>query len=189
MYTTYAATALALVACASALPQAPKASTNSGVPTKFVGTAQHTTTEIHNLPLVARQNAIWVGGDTAAYCPETGVPCPETPVTGFMRPEAIEDHGLIMNVGVPGGQILYAAKDGALSYTIAHSNVIPKGAKTEFFLSLDGKVQPATKNDEWFACAEDGGRKVYNVEKEGQDCIWFTFRTDATEGISAWQYE
>ena len=62
-----------------------------------------------------------------------------------------------MDVAVPGGQLVYVAKDGGLHYTSPHSGGMPSGAVTAPFnytaQSESGTVGKLTfEDDDWIAC-------------------------------------
>ncbi|QIW99797.1 hypothetical protein AMS68_005315 [Peltaster fructicola] len=77
-------------------------------------------------PMVARGEKIYLGGETASYCPETvGENCPAGNTTTFVYGQGHLSMGAI----VPGGQAVYVdSQTGAVGYTIAHSAAIPQGA-------------------------------------------------------------
>ena len=107
----------------------------------------------------------------------------------------------LQNAEVPGGQQLYVAPDGRLSYTVAHSGAIPEGSVTSGFThtaGVDGGV------DTWsfsgggatglVACPDgDGTYSVYADVPgftEGPDCLGFDGEASPYEdGVAAWQYD
>lgn len=127
----------------------------------------------------------------------------------FVRLHVMKSHCLIplQDVLVPGGQRVYVAASGALAYTVAHSNIIPKGAHQRSF-ALD-KVSSVFnsftysgtgKASGWLACPVDA--KVYqvfaNIELEDSNvpqknvsaCIALDALTTnyTLPGAAAWQY-
>ncbi|KAI7035723.1 hypothetical protein KC352_g46203, partial [Hortaea werneckii] len=74
---------------------------------------------IHLRPLQARNYGIYIGGESASYCPDEVVQsCPNTTYTNFAGGEG----SLFMGTQVPGGQEVYIDPEaGALSYTKPHS--------------------------------------------------------------------
>ena len=126
--------------------------------------------------------------------------CPSIPVQTQLTPRP-------QDVEVPGGQYVYVAASGALAYTVAHSNIIPKGAHSRSF-ALD-RTSPTSssftysgtgKASGWLACPVSG--LVYqifaNVELEDQNvpmknvsaCIALDALTTnyTLPGPAAWQY-
>ena len=113
----------------------------------------------------------------------------------------------LQDVAVPGGQHVYVAASGALTYTAPNSNIIPKGAHARSF-ALDrtsGTNSSFTysgtgKASGWLACPVDV--RVYqifaNVELEDQNvpqknisaCIALDALTTnyTLPGAAAWQY-
>jgi hypothetical protein len=87
---------------------------------------------VHLLPLTARGGKFYLGGGPpSSYCPveQVGSACP----SGNSTVLAGGDKTLSMGVIVPGGQEVYVAPDGALSYTIAHSAYVPEGSVRDQF--------------------------------------------------------
>ncbi|KAF3921984.1 hypothetical protein ABW20_dc0104473 [Dactylellina cionopaga] len=68
----------------------------------------------------------------SSYCPTPPVSPKDCP-SGNSTSLAWNEYGPYMNVLVPGGQRLYIAPDGSLSYTQAHSASMPPGSITEGF--------------------------------------------------------
>jgi hypothetical protein len=103
-----------------------------------------------------------------------------------------------LNVQVPGGQRVYIASDGSLSYTIAHSASIPSDSFTSGF----GYTPQATANtigrlkfnDGMFmACpADDEVYQVYAQNARGftrADCVGINIGTSEYGGAPAWEYD
>lgn len=92
------------------------------------------------------------------------------------------DETLALGVIVPGGQQVYVAPDGALSYTGAHSGYIPPGSIVDGF----SREQPAAGQqfgylnfDTGFVACPAGDGQGYQVfgqvdgGKFGSDCLGF----------------
>ena len=113
---------------------------------------------------------------------------------------------VIQDVEVPAGQSVYVNNDGALKYTVAHSNVIPQGAKVKSFALFRGPqynfftFSGVGKASGFLACPVN--ETVYQVfanlpsladenvpEKNVSACIGFDAWASNYNGYSAWQYE
>jgi hypothetical protein len=106
-----------------------------------------------------------------------------------------------MYVEVPGGQQVYLAPDGSLSYTIAHSANIPRDAVTKGFKQSPQKsattIGSLIFNDDGFmACPADD--EVYQIYAAGgygffklrrTDCVGINLGTSQYGGAPAWQYD
>jgi hypothetical protein len=74
-----------------------------------------------------------------------------------------------MDVAVPGGQQVYVASGGALSYTTAHSADVPQDAQRAAFnytpQTFDGGIGILTFDNQGFVVcpAKDAGTGVYQV--------------------------
>jgi hypothetical protein len=75
---------------------------------------------------------------------------------------------LAMGVVVPGGQQVYVAPDGALSYTQAHSAYIPPGSIVDGFSRTEGEqFGNLAFKDGLIACpTEDSGYQVFGNLKD-----------------------
>lgn len=123
----FAASALAAVAlgqdgCAAPAPAGP---------TYFGVMSARSASPIHLQQWNARGGKVFIGGNTAAFCPQAqvGDACPPGNTTVFSG----GDKTLSMGVLVPGGQQAYIAPDGSLSFTQAHSVAIPEGSVVDQF--------------------------------------------------------
>lgn len=140
---------------------------------------------IHLLSLTARGGKFYLGGGPpSSYCPESvGSSCPPGNTTVF----AGGDGTLALGVVVPGGQQVYVAADGSLSYTTAHSAYIPAGSVLDQF----SKTAPSNGNSFGYlnfetgfvACpagAADQGYQVYGQTdsfEASSDCLGFSALT------------
>ena len=108
------------------------------------------------------------------------------------------------DTNVPGGQIVYVAKDGALSYTPAHeSNVIPLAYPVGFSYGSDSQAGDngtgyfsfsGTPSKGWLACpvvAEGGPWQVYAYIRRAsnQGCMEFEAKGEPYVGGAVWQYD
>ncbi|KAJ5663247.1 hypothetical protein N7507_003978 [Penicillium longicatenatum] len=89
----------------------------------FGVTAARSGSPIHFLPLTASGSHFFLGGKSSTYCPSEVVPgC------AGRTNETIIYGQSALDVVVPGGQSIYVAPSGALSFTTPHSGYIPAGS-------------------------------------------------------------
>jgi len=195
-FTTAALVALApLLASAAPVDSCPG---ESGVPTAFTVMSVRSGSPIQYLALNAAGQKFWLGGNTASYCPTTVNPCPPGNVTVILG-------GYSMDTEVPGGQQIYVAPDGSLSFTQAHSIYIPTGSALGPFTVTAGVPDarysftgwgasgfmacPNTASDptSWqvFAALQNATVPTKNVN----DCLGFdALALNYTGTVPAWQY-
>ncbi|KAI4111268.1 MAG: hypothetical protein LQ339_000729 [Xanthoria mediterranea] len=124
---------LTLLPLALATPITPR---TNDTPLRFGAIAARSASPIHLQTINANGQAFWIGKETATYCPiET---CPAGNQTVF----SAANGGASLDVVVPGGQSIYVAPNGKLSYTIAHSASMPAGSAVKTFTA----TIPATGN-------------------------------------------
>lgn len=154
-------------------------------PSYFGVISARSASPIHLQSLTARGTKFYLGGGgPSSYCPveQVGDACPPGNTTVL----AGGDKTLSLGVIVPGGQQVYVAPDGALSYTIAHSAAIPVGSIQDEF----SKEAPSNGNSfgylnfptGWVACpaAEGSGYQVFaqiDGATFGSDCLGFSMLT------------
>lgn len=194
------ASALAGDACSA--PPAPSSTATpeppvGGPPSYFGVMSARSASPIHFQQLTARGGKFYLGGPgPSSYCPveQVGDACPPGNTTVL----AGGDKTLSLGVIVPGGQQVYVAPDGALSYTGAHSAYIPPGSIVDHF----SREEPAAGqafgylNFEtgFVACPAAGEGQGWQVFGQvqggtyGPDCLGFSALTIATDKPGAWQY-
>lgn len=167
-------------------------------PTGFFGVmSARSASPIHLLPLTARGGKFYLGGPgPTSYCPveQVGDACPP----GNSTVLAGGDKTLGLGVVVPGGQQVYVAPGGALSYTGAHSGSMPSGSIVDKFSreAPTGESQFGHLSFEtgFVACpaGEGQGYQVFGQVTDGSafgaDCLGFSALTIATDKAGAWQY-
>ncbi|KAI2463090.1 hypothetical protein F4781DRAFT_146253 [Annulohypoxylon bovei var. microspora] len=140
-----------------------------------------------------------VNKNTTADFPDgiEGLDCSAYPGTNTVF---VEGNGTIsMNVGVPGGQQIYIAKDGSLSYTIPHSRELPDGSTTTGFYrsrseSFGAPINLFNSGRFWLICPVGEGEpreKTYQLfveTKDREECYGTLIRTYQADGINAWEY-
>jgi hypothetical protein len=158
-------------------------------------TAARSASPIHYQGLTASGQSIWLGKDTAAYCPENIEAlggCPSGDYTTFAGGEST----LGMGVVVPGGQQVYIAADGAVKYTIAHSAAIPEGAVVTGWSTAAGNGFGILSNENggFIACPCEDEENVWQVYAalEGLEfddaCLGFSALASNATDAGAWQY-
>ena len=108
----------------------------------------------------------------------------------------------MQDANVPGGQTVYVAKNGALSYTPAHEgNVISLAYPSGFSYSSESQTSngpgyftfSGTPSKGWLACptANGGPWQVYAYIREAnnQRCMEFEATGEPYEGGAVWQYD
>ncbi|KAL5392757.1 hypothetical protein DPSP01_000457 [Paraphaeosphaeria sporulosa] len=153
---------------------------------------------IHLLPLQANGGKFFLGGTASGYCPSEAIgdeTCAHYP--GNSTTFAGGDVSLSLGVVVPGGQQVYVAPDGTLSYTQAHSAFVPEGSvrtgwnKTERndgsnlgSLSFEGGLVACPRNETqpW----QVYGQIENFTAPEG--CLGFGAVTYTASDAAAWQY-
>lgn len=96
---------------------------------------------LDGLAVNAGGQSFYLGGSPSYYCPSfIGKYCPNTTTTVFTpglgaldvslssTPTIKDDADCVVQVEVPGGQIVYTAQNGLLGFTQAHSAYVPAGA-------------------------------------------------------------
>lgn len=201
MKSTFAFTSLLTTALAASSCAAAPAPSSTPTPTPdtngyFGVISARSASPIHLLPLTARGGKFYLGGPgPSSYCPveQVGDACPAGNSTVLVGGNG----GLSLGVIVPGGQQVYVAPDGSLSYTVAHSAYIPVGSISDQF-SRDAPAEGQQFGYLHFetgfvACpaGEGEGYKVFGQVQGGTygpECLGFSALTVATDKAGAWQY-
>lgn len=154
-------------------------------PNYFGVIAARSASPIHLSPVTARGGKFYIGaGPPTSTCPQSvSYACPPGNTTIF----AGGDQTLSLGVVVPGGQQVYVAADGALSYTIPHSAYIPAGSVVDQF----SRTAPSggqsfgylNFNTGFVACPVGGAGQGYQVYGQTQgfeassECLGFSALT------------
>lgn len=178
-YTTALASLFAAAMAAPAALVAKSAETS----TYFTVISQRSASAIHFQNMNARGGGFFLGGKgPSSYCPGSVIGeenCPAGNTTTF----AGGNQTLSLGVVVPGGQQVYVAPNGALSYTTAHSAYIPEGSIVTGFNRTAAPNSDAfgylTWEDGFIACpcsAEDGWRVYGNITNGtfSDECLSFS---------------
>lgn len=112
-------------------------------PSYFSVISARSASPIHFQPLTARGGKFYLGGGPpSSYCPAEQIGAENCP-PGNTTVLAGGEKTLSLGVVVPGGQQVYVAPDGSLSYTQAHSAYIPAGSSIDEF-SREAPTPPNT---------------------------------------------
>ena len=156
----------------------------------------------------------WIGKPPSSYCPaDASITCPRISSTPYEPKTMLTETpagnvtalsvytsaggGASTDTEVPGGQYVYAAADGALSYTVPHSGVIPADATSGPFVynAASGDAQVGSfqlDGKDFFACPTSDS-DVYQIYADvpgftGVGCLFIAIATEPYEGVAAWQY-
>lgn len=184
-FASLVATALAGECYAPAPAPAPQPTPTPAPNSGYFGViSSRSASPVHLLPLTARGGKFYLGaGDPTSYCPAESIGaanCPPGNTTVF----AGGDKTLSLGVVVPGGQQVYVAPDGSLSYTVAHSASIPAGSITDQFSRTAGTSFGYLNFETGFvACPVGGAGTGYQVYGQTQtfeassECLGFSALT------------
>ena len=150
----------------------------------FVGTA-----------INANGGKFWVDKNTTAHCPEgvDQLDCSlhATKSTSFVGGNG----GISLAVTVPGGQQVYIAPDGSLSFTAPHSVAKPEGSIVEGFVRTrseggHGAIVLYFEGRIWQLCPANGNLQVYSLLELKVGCYAFQMRTYVVweSNANAWEY-
>ncbi|KAF1949309.1 hypothetical protein CC80DRAFT_497625 [Byssothecium circinans] len=147
---------------------------------------------IHLLPLNANGGKFTLGGSPSPHCPpEVGEVCNAYP--GNETVFAGGDGTLSLGVIVPGGQQVYVAPDGALSYTAPHSVYKPEGSIVDGWSRTEGEnFGNLIFTSGLIACPTTEGKpwQVYGniAAVNSTSCLGFSSLTVNTTDAGAWEY-
>ncbi|KAL8832466.1 MAG: hypothetical protein Q9170_004877 [Blastenia crenularia] len=175
-------------------------------PVTFGVIAARSTSPIHLQSVNANGTTFWIGKDTSIYCPLANqTDCPNGTDTIF----AVGSDGRAgLDTVVPGGQEIYVAPTGALSFTIAHSGSYPPGSALQTFNATEGGSDgslgvftftglgatgfiacPATPEGPYQVFADIEGLKDEDVPGGHKDaCLGFGALVAPYSGSPAWEY-
>ncbi|TGO14329.1 hypothetical protein BPAE_0657g00020 [Botrytis paeoniae] len=184
---TFIATLLASSAAATPIVSA-RAASNA-----FSLVSIRSGTDLQNQAITASGGRLWIGKDTASYCPSTVTSCPDGTSTTFVAGE----NTLSLNAGVPGGQQVYIASDYAVSFTQPHSADTQGGVISGWTYTAgeNGSVGSLSFPDYGFIACPGESAGVYGVfltpgGAGTGNCTNIAVATApyTGEGSSAWEY-
>ncbi|KAL5114403.1 hypothetical protein ACEQ8H_007713 [Pleosporales sp. CAS-2024a] len=169
----------------------------------FTAISARSASPVHFLNLEARSGFIYLGGAPSSYCPvaQVGDACPPGNITTFAGGQGT----LSLGVVVPGGQQVYVASSGALSYTIPHSAYIPDCSIVDGFSitnSTNGQPFGYLNFETGFlacpAAAPETGYQVFGAVADAKfpsECLGISILTcksisssPSVDEPGAWQY-
>ncbi|KAH8672018.1 hypothetical protein BGZ60DRAFT_527455 [Tricladium varicosporioides] len=116
----------------------------------------------------ANNGSFYIGKPTTTFCPGEIYPCQTfsnvTAINIFQTSSAAS-----MDAYVPGGQIVYVTVTGALGYTAAHAQNVPKDAKQKGFIRTEvlgpkeSYAMVIFLGQTWWACPVEGEYGVYKI--------------------------
>lgn len=195
-FTALLTTVLAGEDCTAPAPSSTPTPPPSSGPSYFTVISARSASPVHLQPLTARGGKFYLGGGPpSSYCPveQVGSACPPGNTTVL----AGGDKTLSLGVIVPGGQQVYVAPDGALSYTVAHSAYIPTGSVVDEFsreAPSGGNIFGYLNFETGFVACPAGEGNGYQVfgQVDGAtfapECLGFNALAVATDAPGAWQY-
>ncbi|KAI1111880.1 hypothetical protein F5Y14DRAFT_442982 [Nemania sp. NC0429] len=143
----------------------------------------------------------YLNRDTSTYCPAgvQGLNC--SLFAGTATTLVIGDGSTTMSleVTVPGGQQVYIAPDGSLSYTQAHSAYIPTGSTVNGFSRFTSTAFAAptllySAGRSWYLCPVTEGPprerayQVFATSETIEGCLDMVIRTADAPAGQVWQY-
>lgn len=166
---------LSALAAAAAFVAPAAASTDN-----FVGTAIRSGSGFQNDPINANGGTFWLNKATSGQASASKRDTLNTVFSGGQGT-------LSLDVSVPGGQQVYVAKTGELSYTQPHSADTHDGTSTGFNINDSGNLQFEASG--FLACSEDGAYKVYAIAyKQDDSCQSFDFKVETATVDGAYEY-
>lgn len=172
-------------------------------PTEVTLVALSDNSALQDQTINASSGGFYIGLPTAAYCPKPAPDCAafsNTTIVTAANTTTIGTASLV--VEVPGGQDVYVAEDGALSYTTAHeAGVFPPGSYPMGFAivpSGDGGYEfifEGFYSEGWIACpgAVEGSWQILaKVRSMGAVCaaaVDLKIAAVAASGVGAFEYD
>ncbi|KAI0434895.1 hypothetical protein F5Y09DRAFT_295151 [Xylaria sp. FL1042] len=192
-------TVLAFLSCSAAALAASIPAQDASTQTFATGAWRTDDTEIIFLgpPINANGGKFYVNKPTATYCPLDDCSGFEGKDTTFVI--GTDSTTMSLDVSVPGGQQVYIAPDGTLSFTQAHSAYIPPGSIVTGFSRNASQETGApfylySDLASWYLCPVTEGEpttKVYQIYASDQDivgCYDTRIRTYAPAEENVWEY-
>ncbi|KAI0447264.1 hypothetical protein F4803DRAFT_546478 [Xylaria telfairii] len=143
----------------------------------------------------------YINRDTSTYCPDgvSGLDCSAYSGTETTLVIGNGTTTMSLEVSVPGGQQVYVAPDGTLSYTQAHSAAIPPGSTVVGFSrqrseAFGAPVYLYSAGLYWYLCPVTEGAprertyQIFAANNSPEGCYGTQIRTYGPEPGSVWQY-
>lgn len=146
----------------------------------FVGIAIRSGSDFQNAAINANDGTFWLNKATSGQASASKRDTLNTVFTGGQGT-------LSLAASVPGGQQVYVAKTGELSFTQPHSADTHDGTSTGFNINGSGAIQFEASG--FLACSEDGAYKVYaQAYKQDDSCQSFDFKMETATVDGAYEY-
>ncbi|KAI8950452.1 hypothetical protein F4801DRAFT_549135 [Xylaria longipes] len=143
----------------------------------------------------------YINRNTSTYCPDgvSGLNCSAFSGTGTTLVTGSSTTTMSLDVTVPGGQQVYIAPDGSLSYTQAHSasmpaNSIVVGFSRQQSEAFGAPVYLYSADQYWYLCPVTEGEprertyQIFASTKVPKGCYVTQIRTYTPDAGKVWQY-
>ncbi|GAP87225.1 hypothetical protein SAMD00023353_2300310 [Rosellinia necatrix] len=163
--------------------------------------AQGTDTFFFGTAINASGGKFYINRNTSTYCPGEvpGLDCSAYSGSGTTFVIGNGTTTMSLEVTVPGGQQVYLAPDGSLSYTQAHSAAMPPGSVVTGFSRAQSEAFGAptylySASQYWYLCPVTEGEpreRTYQIfaSSEGPEgCLGTQIRTYTPGAGHVWQY-
>ncbi|KAI1736034.1 hypothetical protein F4680DRAFT_433192 [Xylaria scruposa] len=158
-------------------------------------TASVWTPYIINAQINASGGKFYINKPTETWCPSDidGLDCSK-----FDGSETVFGLGYADRMGlddsVPGGQQVYIAPDGSLSFTQAHSAYIPPGSTVTGFSREPDSGYLRIADRQWAICPSSGGYQreviyqIFAYIDSDEGCFGTEIKTHDSDSSRVWQY-
>ncbi|KAI1163486.1 hypothetical protein F5B18DRAFT_317611 [Nemania serpens] len=143
----------------------------------------------------------YINQNTSTYCPAgvQGLDCSLYAGTGTSLIIGSGSTTISLEVTVPGGQQVYVAPDGSLSYTQAHSAYIPTGSTVDGFsrvrsVAFGAPIYLYSAGRNWYLCPVTEGKprertyQIFALPEAPEGCLSTQIRTYDPAAGQVWQY-
>lgn len=162
------------------------APTKRDAPTTFSGMSLRSASPIHFGAINANDREFWIGKDTSSSCPtEVVTDCPAGNSTVFSG----GNDTLSLSTVVPGGQQVFVAADGSLSFTGPHSADQGEGSVATGFSTESGYLTFGGSG--FAACPVGEDYQIFASSKlntTATDCLGFSWLVLNATAPGAWEY-
>ncbi|KAI1755747.1 hypothetical protein F4782DRAFT_366816 [Xylaria castorea] len=143
----------------------------------------------------------YINRNTSTYCPDgvSGLDCSLYSGTGTTLVIGNGTTTMSLSVSVPGGQQVYVAPDGSLSYTQAHSAAMPANSTVTGFSrerseAFGAPVYLYSTRRYWYLCPVSEGEprertyQIFASDEDPEGCYSTQIRTYNPDAAHVWQY-
>ncbi|KAH7346779.1 hypothetical protein BKA65DRAFT_585843 [Rhexocercosporidium sp. MPI-PUGE-AT-0058] len=174
-------------------------------PNRFIGTANHNQSPIHNHEVTASGRNFYINKASGTFCPSPPIDCSNYENTTTVLDYNNTTQTLSMSAALPSGQQAFVRTDGSLGFTGPHSVSVDKGAVFGPFQYTQqtegGTVGKLTFEERGFNACKIGhknyaGEDIYQVyalsiaskAQYGRECIDFAMNTAIWTGKNPYEY-